>query len=338
MKLSKQQGKKLLGWLCWIYGISVVCIWMVMFFFGDRWWPATVVLFSPRWLFALPLLILLPCALWLNRWLLLLIGIVFMVIFIPFMGFTFSTQKQPVTSESLLRVLTCNIRAGGFNPALLSNLIQESGADIVALQECPPKITFAIPKGWSIVHSRGFAVLSRFPLHGMSFVEVQPPNETWKWPCMLQTVVATPRGNIAVCTVQLPTARKGLQSVLDRHTLFRPSRKGRLEQDTMYRWRAAEAVLQHVNGLAAPVILAGDFNTPADSALFRQVWNGFANAFSERGFGYGFTQRVSVRGMPFSARIDHILTSKELAPHFCAVGPDVGSDHLPLIADFIQLN
>src|ERR1041385_2869094 len=34
---------------------------------GDRWWPATLVLFGPRWLTALPLLALVPVALVVAR-------------------------------------------------------------------------------------------------------------------------------------------------------------------------------------------------------------------------------------------------------------------------------
>jgi endonuclease/exonuclease/phosphatase (EEP) superfamily protein YafD len=67
--------------------------------------------------------------------------------------------------------------------------------------------------------------------------------------------------------------------------------------------------------------------------LFRTVWGGYRNAFSETGFGYGWTQRVSVRGLPIGIRIDHVLTRNGLKPLLCEVGPDMGSDHLPLIAD-----
>ncbi len=80
------------------------------------------------------------------------------------------------------------------------------------------------------------------------------------------------------------------------------------------------------------VVLAGDFNTPPDDPIFREGWAGFSDAFSVRGFGWGYTYRTR-HG---SLRIDHILTGSGTQCLHCWTGSPVGSPHLPLIAD-IQL-
>ena len=43
--------------------------------------------------------------------------------------------------------------------------------------------------------------------------------------------------------------------------------------------------------------------------------------------------REEVHGISVRVRIDHVLTGAGLVPRVCEVGPDVGSDHLPVIAD-----
>src|ERR1700720_2127653 len=44
---------------CWIYLALLLAVWALLRL-GDRWWPATLLLFGPRWPFALPLLVLTP--------------------------------------------------------------------------------------------------------------------------------------------------------------------------------------------------------------------------------------------------------------------------------------
>jgi exonuclease III len=72
---------------------------------------------------------------------------------------------------------------------------------------------------------------------------------------------------------------------------------------------------------------------PVESTIYRKFWGKYQNSFSKRGFGYGWTERASVRSIPVGLRIDHVLTDKGLTPLVCEIGPDVGSDHLPVITD-----
>jgi hypothetical protein len=310
-----------------------------MVFGGEVWWPGTMLLFSPRWMFALPACLLIPYALLKRRLLMVPLICTLLIIFIPFMGLTYSTTTGSVHySGKPMRVVTCNVCTGKFDHLKLALLIRQTAADMVALQECPPSLLLSAPPGWSIAQSKGFAVLSRFPLRGLEFVTIQPPGETWQIPLLLRTTVKAPGGDIAFCSLQLPTPRFGLLAMLDRKTLIRPARKTRLERDTQYRWQAARKLHEYAAQQPLPVILAGDFNTPVESRIFKQVWGGYSNAFSETGRGYGWTQRVSVSGLGFSARIDHVLTGRQLRPLTSAVGPDIGSDHLPLIADVGWVN
>lgn len=77
-----------------------------------------------------------------------------------------------------------------------------------------------------------------------------------------------------------------------------------------------------------PAIVVGDFNMPKESAIYRENFSAYHNAFEERGFGFGYTKFTSLHGV----RIDHILSSDTFYPIRAVVGSDVGSDHKPMIA------
>lgn len=323
-------------YLAWGYLGCVVALELIAFLGGDRWWFATVVLYSPRWLAAIPLVILLPLATYSHCRSLIPLFLGALIVFGPFMGFRLGLGKThtPVKSGSpVIRVLTCNIDNGSFSKKALSMLIRESRADIVALQECSGEIKLEMPPGWNGIREGGHGIFSRYPLDRCQTVPVFRPPEKWPMICMLQCIVQAPGGEVAFGSIQLPTPRPGLQAMLDRRMILNPWRRGELEKLTEYRWRASREVRQAVDLISYPVIIAGDFNMPTDSAIFRDVWGKYADAFSVAGFGYGLTQRASYKQITIGARIDHVLAGEGLVPLVCETGPDVGSDHLPLIAD-----
>ncbi|WP_168205988.1 endonuclease/exonuclease/phosphatase family protein [Geobacter sp. FeAm09] len=319
--------------LAWGYLVFVMATWLAVFLGGDRWWPATVFLFSPRWFVSLPLMVMVPLAAWANRRSLMPLFAAAVIIFGPLMGLCLPLPQAKSVPGPVLRVLTCNVQTGDFNAAALSALIRDSGADIVALQECPPEFRIALPREWQSVQDGELVVLARYPLQKSGSLQALHPPHQWPRTCLLQCVITVPWGKVAFNTVHLPSPRYGLQTILDRTTLFSLSRKGLLIEETAHRKRVAREAQRAVAQSPLPVIVAGDFNMPADSTIYRDVWGRYANAFSEKGTGYGRTEFASMRGIKVGVRIDHILAGNGLGIRVCETGPDVGSDHLPLIAD-----
>ena len=86
-----------------------------------------------------------------------------------------------------------------------------------------------------------------------------------------------------------------------------------------------------VEGVAGPVIVAGDFNTTPWSPHFRDLLatTGLRDAGTGRGWLPTWPGRLGPAGIP----IDHVLVRGEVAVTGLRRGPDVGSDHYPLIAD-----
>lgn len=323
---------RLLQSVVWGYAVLVLAACGVLYLLGDRWWPATILLFGPRWLAALPLAVLVPFAFRLDRRLLVPLLFAALIVFGPFMGLCVPHGKTGTASSSTIRVVACNIQGGNFNKSAFSALIQETRPDIIALQECPREIGNLLPTGWQLVQEGGLAILSRYPLtYGGKLQSMHPPH---KWPrdCLLYGTVKLPAGDITVATVHLPSPRYGLQHILDRRTGINLARTGLLVKETDHRAETARKVQQAVPS-GGNVLVLGDFNTPSESTIYRRTWDRYVNAFGKTGAGYGYTERVSIGGVSFGVRIDHVLTGAGLVPRVCEVGPDVGSDHLPVIAD-----
>src|SRR5438552_1352047 len=77
-------------------------------------------------------------------------------------------------------------------------------------------------------------------------------------------------------------------------------------------------------------LLAGDFNTPAESRIYQTAWAPFTNAYATSTLGWGHTYFTRRCGL----RIDHLLAGPGWRCRRCEVGPHVGSPHRPVVADW----
>lgn len=314
-------------WISWGYLLTVASLWIAVFWGDDDWWLTTMILFGPRWFALLPLVVLMPLAVWKNRRVLLPLLLAALIVLGPFMGLQVHLPLSAPTKLPRLRVLTCNVDGNHSKQELLSAMIANSNSDIIAFQESPDRLKKLLPPSWYLLRKGEFMIFSRYPLKENDSVR-QHQN-------MLVSTVRTPMGDVTFCTVHLPSTRYGLTDILDNRTILNPSRKGLLLLQTRARRQASEDVQHTIAACRLPVIVAGDFNLLEESTIYREYWRWYRNAFSSAGFGYGWTQRTKIRKIPNVVRVDHVLLSNDLRAVSCRVGSDVGSDHLPLIADVV---
>lgn len=106
-------------------------------------------------------------------------------------------------------------------------------------------------------------------------------------------------------------------------------------------WQARNAYLDNIaENIAAepkdtPLVVIGDFNTPPWSPVYRRFLDK-TGLIDAAGSPWPTTTRFSLRfrdWFHYGAPVDHILVSPGVAVTHFEVGPDIGSDHLPLIAD-----
>jgi len=163
----------------WLYTVMVLGVWLVIRFAGDRWWFATVLLFAPRWIHGLPLIVLGPFALVRPRcWLWSLVASA-VVVAGPIMGCCFPWARWLPGHGPAMRLLTCNIDGTLANEDLEA-LLLESGADVVALQEYDSDVQLRWPEGWQVRRVGELLLASRFPIqHTEVSFRRRPPTH---WP------------------------------------------------------------------------------------------------------------------------------------------------------------
>jgi endonuclease/exonuclease/phosphatase family metal-dependent hydrolase len=155
---------------------------------------------------------------------------------------------------------------------------------------------------------------------------------------MFHCVVEAPARDIDFCSVHMLSPHGGIDAVLDRQTVLRPSEGPVLDADIELRSEESADTARWVGRLPPSFIFAGDFNMPIESRIYRRDWANYRNAFSDAGFGCGYTEWPQIRSaswLSWGVRIDHVVTASGWRCRSCRVGPDVGSDHRPLIAELV---
>ncbi|WP_305047088.1 endonuclease/exonuclease/phosphatase family protein [Geoalkalibacter sp.] len=310
------------------YALAVVGVWALMFFTGDRWWFGTVLLYGPRWIYFFPLFVLVPLALLWNRRGLWLLGLTALVIAWPMMGFNLP-KSFPVSSEPAdLRVLTYNIERWEVTADEFARLLDEVGADLAAVQEIAPR-RFDLPPQWHVKRAGESLLVSRYPIAHCDISKREPQVNG------IYCVLETPKGPLGFACVDILTPRRALDKVLDRERIFDFDRIETVQAKIEERWYESSGLYAWIASFPEEnKIIAGDFNLTVDSPIYRRIWSSHANAFNRAGFGYGFTKFTKINRFRYSARIDHILSTPDVKPVRAWVGPDLGSDHYPLIAEF----
>jgi endonuclease/exonuclease/phosphatase (EEP) superfamily protein YafD len=313
----------------WLYLAASVLFWLFLEVAGDRWWGATLIMFGPRWLWALPLGLLLPLAVAFNRRALWFLGCSIVVVVGPIMGLCINVPQSQSTGPGLhLRVLTNNTQGERLDLQAMASLIGKTHPDIVTFQEwLPGRPVTIFDDHWNVILDADFVLASRFPIRTVRVSFDQH--------------AAQRRGATVAYDVQTPdkTIRFFSVHLTSPHAVFRNAlelkRHGRAQVTYNSKARGEEAadLRQQADAFDGPLLLAGDFNLPSDSTIFRKYFSSFTDSFSTAGFGFGWTyyERWTV------TRIDHILAGPGWTCQRCWIGPADGSDHRPLIADLSWL-
>jgi len=324
---APRRSRRGVGVCSWLYLLIVLAAWAAMHA-GDLWWPATLLLFSPRWLLAIPLLPLgLAAARWRRRWLAVVLLALILIIG-PIMGlhvpWRVSVSAAPPGEH--LRVFTCNIHYHTPHRAALEQLLAEFDPDVVAVQELPSREPFDYFTGaeWHVNRTRRFVLASRYPIRKAVLLgegSMKVPGSIMRYE------LETSAGVVTLFSLHLASPREGLYEA----TRHPATGIGELEENSDVRRRQSENLVRIASEVRGPVLLVGDFNTPSESAIFHRVWGRYTDAFTEAGWGWGYTFLAAKTAV----RIDHILAGPGWYCERCWVGANVGSPHRPVLADLI---
>lgn len=315
-------------WLAWGYLALVVVTLGLLRFASDRWWLATFLLFGPLWIVLLPLPILGLLSAWFHRKSLVLLAVALILAVGPVMGYCLTwtglVGGQPESDFGQVRVMAWNCgNVKDWNA--FAELVRRCRPDLILFEEWSEDSFTAIAgeADWDFRESRGLAIASRFPI-----VDSQPYRsktfEGWR-NLAVRHDIESPWGAIQVVGVHLETPREGIDAMVR----FKLHGIPIMNETTEVRRKESAETSRIADEALGPTIVGGDFNMPVESAIYQRYWSHWQNAFSTAGLGFGHTKFTWL----FDVRIDHVLASDHWTVLAARVGPDLGGDHRPVIAE-----
>jgi endonuclease/exonuclease/phosphatase (EEP) superfamily protein YafD len=203
--------------------------------------------------------------------------------------------------------------------------------DVVCFQESQGGIESIFSADWRVFREGGLVIATHGEATSVSIERRQVPLRSARPVCH---VIRIERGDrrFYFATAHLLSPRDGLAAITSARTILAPSRRQAVMRQIGYRRDEADRVSRQLARIDGPLVVAGDLNMPVSSTIYRQCFGNYRNAFTEAGWGLGHTVQILHGGFRFTSRIDHILTTADWRASECWVGPDVGSDHRPVIA------
>ncbi|WP_437680264.1 endonuclease/exonuclease/phosphatase family protein [Sorangium sp. So ce131] len=322
----RRGADRLLSALVWLTLAAVAAAWGLLVFFSDRWWPATLLLFGPRWVLVAPVLALGSLALGLRRRLLLPLAAAAAIVFGPIMGLQLPNPLRSEAEGPRVRVLTQNLGRVKLASDPVRALLAELSPDVAAFQECSPPADRVSPiDGYTLHVDYNTCLLTRYPIRK---VDARDRKDVWQKDgsgAITLYELESPHGVFSLLNVHLDTVRDGLEAIAVKRLGGVPD----LEANTAARRWESELAREWARRAAGPLLIAGDFNLPVESGIYRDLWSGFTNAFSAAGLGYGFTKKTRL----ISVRIDHILLGEGWDAERAWTARSIGSDHHGMVAD-----
>jgi vancomycin resistance protein VanJ len=208
-----------------------------------------------------------------------------------------------------LRVASQNMRASNPTPGQTASAVEDTGADLIGLQEIGPVAEPAIAAALHVrypyhVSESTVALWSRYPIAQFSGVDLG-----LSWTRALRADVTTPYGEVTVYVVHLASARAGATATRD--STMR-ALVDRVEVDTSPR-----------------IVLLGDLNTASTDRVLDPLTALLHDTQAAAGTGLGFTWPS---GFPLT-RPDHVLF-RGLKATAAGVVQTPGSDHRAVTAGF----
>ena len=332
------------------YTMVLALIWVLLITTSERWLPATVLLYGPRVVVMLPLLVLALAALMLARRSALLALPAAFIATYGIMGFRFGIVLPDSARGPAVRVMSLNARGG----EVVSQRIREVldlDPDVIGIQECSTLVAETLRAGgrYTVLQSGAQCTASRWPI---TFVDSMPRLAFQRIQSLgyggsgrvLRYRVQHPSQPFQLINLHLETPRRGLRGLTGSDGLIPDDGKfsRALPSVDVQRAFGANAEIrlresERASGWATskvddgPLVITGDFNQPVESTIYRQYWSAYTNAFEAVGRGLGYTK---FEGTLLRARIDHVLVwPSAFAVERAFVGPDVGSDHRPVVAE-----
>jgi endonuclease/exonuclease/phosphatase (EEP) superfamily protein YafD len=314
-----------LGWLALLAACGATAtLWLAV----DRIWWLLPLGYGPRWPWlGLVALAILSGGGWARR--LLFTAATAGVVAWGLLGLRLPSVARADGEGGTLRLVVLNaaVREAAVEGAL--DLARSWDADVVVVVECPRALRDRQLAGYRAAAAREVCTWSR--MAGTPAVVLAPSDPSrigWSGTIAVLNHLGGTLPDIGV--VHLRSVRNELSRFLDLSEL--PAQADSMAARHAKRIEGSRyASRWFLERRPPPALVVGDFNLVVESPRFRSDWGRWHDAFDRRGFGTGYTWHSRWYGL----RIDHVLHDDRWATRAFTVGPDVGSDHRPLLVELV---
>jgi endonuclease/exonuclease/phosphatase (EEP) superfamily protein YafD len=239
----------------------------------------------------------------------------------PVLPFLLPTEPLPTARTPQLRVMQINVHTGNRNHRAVRRAIADANPDIIGLLEVNERWLSALAPlhvryPYRIEDPRednfGIALLSRFPIENLQLRSLE-------------------RGGVQIVTGDFSLGSVPVTVVIAH--LVPPVGSSYSAYRNRQFLRLSESLQQFDN---REIILLGDLNTSPWSPFYRELERSTGLSNSARGFGLQPTWPAALLPL-LRIPIDHCLLSSRLRATAFNVGPQVGSDHLPILVEIASL-
>ena len=245
-----------------------------------------------------------------------LVGVVISAVpLFPYVSSEALSTAVATSREETFRVVSFNVWFRNPDMARTAQYIEQSQADAVVLLELtPPQAEMLLP------------LLPSYPYYHIEPSRMGAAVFT-KWPVLeAESVPLAPGGAVAA---RLKLDWRGAPvTVLGVHLNWPLG-----PRNSEFRNQELNQLVEFSKAQPEPLIVAGDFNLTPWSEYF-------SDALEESGLhdaarGFGLARSWPAQFAPAGIRIDHCLLSPQWRSVATRVGPWLGSDHLPIVADLL---
>jgi vancomycin resistance protein VanJ len=321
---------RILAGIVAFYGLFVLVMLCLRVLVGERW-IVVAVFNSGLHLFLIPALIVFPlCLLFRRPRLAVLVSPPFALLVAWYGAFFLPNDITVPQGATEISLLTYNLHAERSLLAPMAEVIRESGADIVALQEMTEEAAAYLDVELADIYP--YRALHPFPnwYYGRGILSRYPISEDTAWP---ETSPITMRLQRAVITIQgVDVALYNFHAAPSYPIFGQP-------YDIGPRAQQIEEVVEMAAREMMPTLMMGDFNTSYLDENYQLIRQHFSDSFYEAGWGLGFTNpdwtyenaREGAGWIPPYNRLDYIFHSDDFLTIEARTWDDSGgSDHLPL--------
>lgn len=257
-----------------------------------------------------------------RRWLVAAAGLALVIVngapLIPYFGVGDGAAAETGTG---FRIVTYNLHGPNTKPAVLKAFVERTRPDVLLLTELPrdPRALFAALEP---IFPHRMDDQGRSPFDVALLSRLRPVG----WRVDRSVSTHFPVLAAELCDDRSPETQARCFQIVGLHGA-RPFGRGRALQSGQFRIAAKMAM----EAPTRPTVLLGDLNVTPWSSAFSDLSD--RAGLRDSAVGQGLTSTWLSRWPLFGLRIDHVLVGRRFSVAGHTVGPDLGSDHLPVIVD-----